>query len=153
MRNNNWQFNIPTKIVFGKNTINNVGEEAVKLGKKALIVTGANAMRKLGYTDLVKKFLTQKGVAFEVYEKVESNPRLSTVEEAVRVSKETKCDLIIGLGGGSAIDAAKAIASSAGINCPIKELMKKEMPGKGLPCIAIPTTSGTGAEVTGISVL
>ena len=149
----NWLFNIPTKLIFGSDSINEVGEEASRLGSKALIVTGTSAMQRLGYTEMVKKLLEQSGVAFELFAKVESNPRISTVEEGVDLVKETECNLVIGLGGGSVIDAAKAIASSAGLGLPVQELMEKGMSGKGLPCIAIPTTSGTGAEVTGISVL
>jgi alcohol dehydrogenase class IV len=148
-----FSFLMPTKVIFGLGKFDCVGTEASLLGKKALIVTGRNAMRKLGVTDKALKLLGESRVEFELFDQVESNPDTEKVEAGVRLALEKGCDLVIGIGGGSVIDAAKAIASSAGLKIPILELMKTGALSKGLPCIVIPTTSGTGAEVTLISVL
>lgn len=150
---NGFQALMPTKVLFGTGQISKIGEEAASLGKKALIVTGSQAMRRAGITARIEKSLTDKGVEFVLFEKVESNPSTDTADAGVKLALETGCDLVIGLGGGSAIDTAKAIASAAGLNSPIQTLMEKGMSKKGLPCIAVATTSGTGAEVTAISVL
>lgn len=152
-RINNFQFLMPTKVLFGTGQISKTGEEAASLGRKALIVTGFKAMRQSGISGQVEQSLTAHGLTFELFEKVEANPSTDTVDAGVKLALETGCDLVIGLGGGSAIDTAKAIASAAGLNSPILTLMEKGMPKKGFPCIAIATTAGTGAEVTAISVL
>ncbi|NLG85393.1 MAG: iron-containing alcohol dehydrogenase [Firmicutes bacterium] len=153
MYSNEFQFFLPTQIIFGVGTLSKIGEETTRLGKKALLVTAAGTMRTLGYTAQVEKILEEHGIPYKVFEEVESNPSTATVELGVKLAREQGCDLIIGLGGGSAIDAAKAIASSAGLGIPILDLMREGMSKKGLPCIAVPTTAGTGAEVTHISVL
>ncbi len=152
-RISDFQFLMPTKVLFGTGQISKTGEEAARLGKKALVVTGFKAMRQAGITGQVEQSLTAHGLTFELFEKVEANPSTDTVDAGVKLALETGCDLVIGLGGGSAIDAAKAIASAGGLNAPILTLMEKGMSEKGFPCIAIATTSGTGAEVTAISVL
>lgn len=148
-----FQFLMPTRIMFGVGMFEQVGKEASLLGKKALIVTGKNAMRKLEVTDRLLKRLDEHKVKFELFEQVESNPDTEQVEAGVQLALAKGCDLVIGLGGGSVIDVAKAVASSAGLKTPILELMKTGALSKGLPSIVVPTTSGTGAEVTLISVL
>jgi alcohol dehydrogenase class IV len=147
------QFTMPTKVVFGAGEFAQTAVEASRLGKKALIVTGKKAMRRLGFTERLLDLLAERKLGYELFEAVESNPGTEGVELGVALALEKGCDLVIGMGGGSVIDAAKAIACSAGLHIPIRELMETGAPGKGLPCIAIPTTAGTGAEVTAISVL
>ena len=147
------QFYLPTKIIFAAGAVAKTGEEAAQLGRKALVVTAAQTMRSLGYTTLIERSLVEKGLAYELYEEIETNPSMDTVTHGAELATAKGCDVIIGLGGGSAMDAAKAIASAAGLNRPIADLMQEGMQRKGLPCIVIPTTAGTGAEVTHISVL
>lgn len=148
-----FQFFMPTKVLFGNGLVDKIGEEAAALGKKALLVTGKTAMRQAGITGRIESKLAANGIEVVLFEKVESNPSTETAEAGIELALESGCDLVIGLGGGSAIDTAKAIASAAGLKTPLLTLMEEGMPKKGLPCIAVPTTSGTGAEVTGISVL
>jgi alcohol dehydrogenase class IV len=144
---------MPTKVIFGAGEFAQTAAEASLLGKRVLIVTGKKAMRSLGFTERLLDLLAERKLEYELFEAVESNPGTEDVELGAALALEKGCDLVIGMGGGSVIDAAKAIACSAGLHIPIRELMKTGAPGKGLPCIAIPTTSGTGAEVTAISVL
>lgn len=150
---NSFQYGMPTKIIFGVDTFSQVGDEAAKLGNHALIVTGRSAMKRLGLTDKLIKQLKAKDVSCEVFDEVPSNPGLKTVRAGVKLCERAGCNLVIALGGGSAMDAAKAIACSAGLKVDISDLIENPIEQPGLPFIAIPTTSGTGAEVTHISVL
>ena len=148
-----FQSYFPTRIVFGPGTVAKTGEEAARLGTKVCLVAAAGTMRQLGYLALVEKSLEESGISYEIFDEVRSNPDTDTVERGAALARRTGCDLVIGLGGGSAVDAAKAIAAAAGLNRPILDLMRDGMPGRGLPCLALPTTAGTGAEATHISVL
>lgn len=149
---NGFQFVLPTRVVFGSGQVAKVGEEAAQLGKKALLVT-QKSLRDAGLAEKVEQSLSAYGIEYESFEKVDENPRTDSVDAGSKLALETGCNVVIGLGGGSSMDTAKAIASAAGLNSPIIKLMEQGMSKKGFPCIAIPTTSGTGAEVTGISVL
>lgn len=104
-----YTFHLPTKIIFGAGAVTQVGVEAKQIGKKALVVTYPD-IRKLGVLDRVLADLKTNRVEAIVFEKIEPNPRLNTVEEAASLAKEKQIDMIIGLGGGSAMDAAKVIA-------------------------------------------
>lgn len=147
----NFTFHLPTKIIFGPGSINQVGEEAVKLGRRALIVTGKRSASAFGIIDTVTTSLEREGVATVVFDKIEPNPRTTTIDEAGRLARENKCDFVIGLGGGSPMDAAKAIAVAALENEPIwnfiprgNELVKPVK--KALPIMEIPTLAATGSE-------
>ncbi len=102
-------FYLPTKIVFGPGSVDQLGEEAKEIGRKAMIVTYPD-IRRIGLLNRVVEDLEAKGVDTLVFEEVEPNPRSSTVDEGARIACSEKVDLIIGLGGGSAMDAAKGIA-------------------------------------------
>ena len=148
-----FQFHLPTRIIFGPGTVAKTGEEAARLGSKACLIAAAGTMRQQGYLEIVARSLMESGVPCEIFDEVQSNPDTDTVERGAEFARRTGCDLTIGLGGGSAVDAAKAIAAAAGLNRPILDLMRDGMPSRGYPCIALPTTAGTGAEATHISVL
>ncbi|MEA3485579.1 MAG: iron-containing alcohol dehydrogenase [Candidatus Aerophobetes bacterium] len=142
-------FYLPTKVYFGSQTLKKVGKEAEKLGKKALIVTGRNFARKTGVLKKVDDLLKKAGVEVALFKEVESNPSLKTVEEGVDLSKREGCDVIIGLGGGSAMDTAKGIAAlSTNPGSLTSYLGRNKVERTPLPIIAIPTTAGTGSEVT-----
>jgi len=143
-----------TKVVFGVGKRSEIGREAKQLGKKALVVTGRKAMKKLGVTENLLKDLNSKGVDAVVYDEVEPNPSQETVQEGAELAKKENCDLILGLGGGSAMDAAKGIAIVAVFGGRVWDYVgENEVPGPILPLIAVPTTAGTGSEVTPYSVL
>ena len=103
------RFEVTTAILFGAGGVSKVGEEAAKLGHKAMVVTYPD-IRRIGLLDKVLKDLKEKKVDVIVFEKVEPNPRVSTVNEGAAIARKEKIDLVIGLGGGSAMDSAKAIA-------------------------------------------
>ena len=150
---------MPTKLFFGAGALDKLGTEPLP-GKKALIVISAGtSMRKYGYLERVQKLLEQNGASYEVFDKILANPVKSHVMEGAALAKETGCDFVIGLGGGSSIDSAKAMAvlavndgdywdyidGGSGKNQPLK--------ARPLPIIAITTTAGTGTEADPWSVI
>lgn len=148
-----FKLDLPTVIVFGPGGINRIGEEAAKLGRKALIVTYPD-IRRVGLLDRIINNLKEKGVQAVVFEKVEPNPRTTTVDEGTATGLKESADLIIGLGGGSAMDAAKGIALSMS-GTPVSDYMMKKADIKGVipPIIQIPTMAGTGSEINNTAVL
>jgi alcohol dehydrogenase class IV len=144
---------VPTRIIFGCGSLDKVPELVAKQGKCALIVTGENRRNAI---ELAKN-LTQIGIPTKIFS-VSGEPTITDVKSAVSLVHLNNCDVIIGLGGGSAIDAAKAAAALATNLGDITDYL--EVIGKGkvlanepLPMIAVPTTAGTGAEVTKNAVL
>ena len=149
-----FNYNLPVNLLFGRGRINEVGFEMAQYGKKALIVTGRSSTKKSGLLDKTKTLLEEAKVEYEVFDKVEQNPLTTTVYEGVDVIKETGCDIVLGLGGGSIMDAAKSIAFSAKNPGDISEYIFGIKEGKeALPIILVPTTCGTGSEGNCFSVL
>ena len=105
-----FNYNLPVNLLFGRGRVQELGVETCKYGKKALIVTGQNSTKKTGLLDKSIKLLNEAGVEVVVFDKVKQNPLTTTVTEGVELVHETKCDVIVGLGGGSIMDAAKGIA-------------------------------------------
>jgi len=143
-----WSYHIPTKVIFGKDCLEKITNivEPFK-PNRIMLVTGRKSMKKLGVTDRIIDYLNCRVV---VYNKVEQNPDVTTVENGIRFLKDEKCDLVIGLGGGSAIDTAKAVSVLSKNQGPVDEYLfgKMKIVDRGVPLIAIPTTAGTGTEVT-----
>lgn len=148
------QFMIPPILITGSGSSEKVGEESKKLGvKKGLIVTD-EVLSKLGMLDGVKKSLSESKIQFAIYDKISTEPTVDYVKEGLKTYKENSCDFLLAVGGGSAIDTAKAIAvmvTNPGSIEDYKGLNK--IPGKGVPLIAIPTTGGTGSEVTVFTII
>ena len=144
----------PARVIFGRGVIKRLAEEILSLGKRALLVTGCSAMRKSGVLDRVGAIMKSAGVEFSLFDGVESDPSLETVNEGIEFIQRERCDVVIGLGGGSAIDVAKAIASIVKQPGTVWEYHRgKKIEKEGLPFIAVSTTAGTGAEITNNSVL
>jgi alcohol dehydrogenase len=147
-----FDYYIPTKILFGAGKLAQLAEEALP-GKKALIVISSGAsMRKFGYLDRVVDLLMQQGIESVVYDQILPNPIKQHVMEGAALAKENDCDFVVGLGGGSSIDAAKAIAIMARNPGDYWDYINGGS-GKGqpieqgaLPIVAITTTAGTGTE-------
>jgi len=140
-----WEFQLPTKIIFGRGSLSRVWEHVDK--KKVLLVTGRSSFRE----QVVRRIRKQlSNVELTIYDKVEPNPTHQNVDDGVGAVEKDGCELVIALGGGSVIDAAKLIACIA-VN-PGKAsdyaFKGRKIERKGLPLIAIPTTAGTGSEVT-----
>ena len=146
-----FNFYLPTKLIFGPGKLDQIGEEAIKLGKRALIVTGKRSAAAFGIINRVTDYLEREGVEAVVFDKIEPNPRTTTIDEAGALARKNKCDMVIGLGGGSPMDAAKAIAVAAVEGKPIWDYIPHgQVPvkpiKKALPIMAIPTLAATGSE-------
>ncbi|HHT7190488.1 TPA: iron-containing alcohol dehydrogenase [Bacillus cereus] len=148
------EFRMPKSVLYGRNSLEKLGEQSKKLGKRAFIVTDT-IMEKLGYIERCMKYLNKKGITVITYNKVNAEPTNIHVLEALTICKEGKCDFIIGIGGGSCIDAAKAVAVLCTNGGEVEDYVQKdiEIESDPLPLIAIPTTSGTGSEVTSVAVI
>ncbi len=148
-----FEFATATRIVFGAGAVNDAGAIARDLGRRALVVTG----RDLRRAERMLINLQSAGVSAVTFP-VAGEPELATVERGVKLARSERCELVIGLGGGSAIDAGKAIAAMLTNGGELLDYV--EIIGRGqtlakpsAPFIAIPTTAGTGAEVTRNAVL
>ena len=140
---------LPTKIVFGVGKIDELPKYVKGLGKKALIVTGRSSARKSGLLDKVVSLLKEVGIESVVYSGIKPNPTLEQVDEGANFARKEGIDLIVGLGGGSSIDAAKAISIAAyngGSYWDYTRVGGKKKPEGAFPIVAIPTTHGTGTE-------
>ena len=152
---NIYEFTLPQKIIFGWGALETAGKESSLLGKKCLVVTGQHSMKRMGFTDVLEGSLAKKGLEAVIYDKAEEDPSLNTVDMGLEMGRKSGCDLVIGLGGGSAMDTAKSIAGifREGTNS-IREFYDGVRTAiHGIPFIAIPTTSGSSAEVTNNAVL
>lgn len=148
------EFRMPKSVLYGRNSLGKLGEQSKKLGKRAFIVTDT-IMEKLGYVEKCIQQLNKKSITVSTYNKVDAEPTNIHVLEALSLCKEEKCDFIIGIGGGSCIDAAKAVAVLYTNGGEVEDYVQKdiEIENNPLPLIAIPTTSGTGSEVTSVAVI
>jgi len=148
------RFRIPSVVVYGRGALERVGEEARRLGVKALIVCDA-AMERLGVVAQCRSHLAKAGVEAAVYAGVNTEPVDTYVDEALACYREEGCDHLIALGGGSAIDTAKAVALVAENGGCIADYHAGARPvcRPAAPLIAVPTTAGTGSEVTDVTVI
>ncbi len=143
----NFNFFIPTKIIFGKGRINELNENLPEKFNNIMIVTGKNSAKKSGALDKIKFLLKDKNLI--LFDKTEENPSFDILEKGRELAKKEKVEIIIGLGGGSPMDAAKGIALLTNNEGSMRDYMKGKTPSKDiLPIVCIPTTSGTGSEVT-----
>ncbi len=147
-------FQIPATVLTGGGCFDELGRVARPLGKRALLVTGKRAMQAQGFVDRAKELLQAEGAACAVFGGVAHDPELEIVEAARRIFRKEGCDLLIGLGGGSAIDAAKAVAGMAPSDKEARAFFDGEpLAATDVPLIAVPSTFGTGTEATRVSVL
>lgn len=138
-----YMFYNPVKYLFGKGAVQKLGSHAAALGRKALLVTTASAR----YADRIQVLLSEAGVECQLFAKVTANPMASIVREGANLAEAAGCDLVIGLGGGSAMDTAKGIAFLAGKEGDIFDyITAKRFGTTALPVICITTTAGTGSE-------
>jgi len=147
-------FYMPTKVLDGENCIIENASVFSALGKKAVIITGRNSARICGALDDVIKALTIAKIEYAIFDRIMSNPTIEIVYEGAQFVCEEKADYIIGIGGGSPMDAAKAIAllcENKGISA--EDYLDKKYEDKALPLILVPTTCGTGSEVTPYAVI
>ena len=147
-------FYMPTKVYSENNCVRAHAKELASIGKKALIVTGRNSAFKNGSAADVETALSEYGVEWAFFNEIEENPSVETVMKGRDRGLAEGVDFVIGIGGGSPMDAAKAIALM--IRCKdagADYLYDKNAVTDALPVVCIPTTCGTGSEVTAVSVL
>lgn len=145
---------INSKVVSGRNCLCENSNMLSALGEKCLIVTSKSSAKKSGALDDAISALKKQGIEYSVFDKITENPLVSTVIEGGAEARKIGADFIIGIGGGSPLDASKAVAICAcNPDFDIDGLYNRKIPAKALPVVLIGTTSGTGSEVTGVSVL
>ncbi len=148
-----FEFATATRIIFGAGTLAEAGKLARPWGRRSLLVTGRTPRR----AERLQRLLTEAGIEATVFP-VDGEPTVATVSAAVLTAQEAGAEMVIGFGGGSAIDAAKAAAgllANPGDPLDYLEVIGRgqPLPNPAVPWMAIPTTAGTGAEVTRNAVL
>lgn len=153
-----YQIHIPTSIYFGRD----IWEESLKciehlLNGNIMIATTGRSLERLGYIENLKERIMQCLMVkcITVFDNISANPKLVEIREGIELAKKNKADVIIGFGGGSSIDAAKAIALGAKTEVLIDEYFygNRDLEKDVLPIIAIPTTSGTGSELSKAAII
>ena len=149
-----FSFSVPQNIVAGRKTIEKLPEIAAKLGgKKAFIISGPH-LNKIGAVAACEALLGKAGIESAAFTDCEGNPSVETVEKATAMFQESGADFIVAYGGGSPMDVAKAVGVVAKYGGSITDYEgAHKVPGDIIPLIAIPTTAGTGSEVTAFSVI
>ncbi len=148
------EFRLPGVTHFGWGSMQKAGVEAARLGRRALLVMGRSAMKRSGAAAQLQQLLADAGVACVLYDCVESDPSGSTIDRGGQLVREEGCDLVIGLGGGSPMDAARAIAAMAVLEGSIIDYVRgKPIDRPGLPLMNIATTAGTASEITSVAVV
>lgn len=151
---NPFEFFIPQNIMVGAGTMSKLPECAGKLGGNHAMLISGPTLRKIGIVDKAADYLKAAGIGVDIFTDVEANPSVTTVEKATEAFREAGADFIVALGGGSPMDVAKAVGVTAKFGGSITEYEgAHKVPGKIIPLIAIPTTAGTGSEVTAFSVI
>lgn len=145
---------MPTEVFYGPDSLSRVGETSKKFGKKVLLISD-NIIDKMGYVKTVTDHLEEEGLTVYPYLGANSEPTDTYVEDALAILKENDCDVIVTVGGGSCLDTAKAVAVVATNGGYIGDYMKgnKLAHIDPIPLITIPTTAGTGSEVTNVTVI
>ena len=149
-----FRYYMPTRLYIGQNAVSHHGGSMAALGQKAMIITGRNSAKRNGSLEDCIAVLQKHGVAYILFDEVEENPSVETVERAAQIGREAGADFCIGIGGGSPMDAAKTIGillkhrdkTGADLLAPSPAL-------DSVPLAAIPTTAGTGSETTPYAIL
>jgi alcohol dehydrogenase class IV len=155
MSTKSWTLRLPVPVEFGQGSLKRCGEYLTGI-RRVLVVTGKRAMKTAGVTDALGGLLTSAGIEYQVFDQVSPDPGYVEVDEAARQAREFQAGAIIGCGGGSALDSAKAIAVAAthpGSSWDYVFRGPRQVTAATLPIIAITTTSGTGSHVGRIAVL
>ena len=142
------------RIIFGSGRFRDIGREASDLGTRVFLVTGRSFLKKAWRFAEIEKLFKDLGLEVTVFDSVPPEPSLAVVEAGIKELKAHACDVVIAVGGGSALDVGKAIAGLAHAPGTVSEYFHgRTVEAKGLPFIAVPTIAGSGAEVTPNAVL
>ncbi len=145
----------PTKVIFGKEVVNQLGKEAVKYGNRALVLIGQGSVKKNGLLALVLTQLDGMGISATLFEGIRPNPIYQDCDRAVQIAREANVDMIVAVGGGSVLDSAKAIAMGYHVNHSIWDFysQKAGKPASALPILAVLTLAATGSEMNPYTVI
>lgn len=147
-------FHNPTKIIFGQGALGQTGGQTASIGRKVLLVSGRQSLKRLGIYQAVHHSLRQAGLEVAEHAGVQPNPILSHVQKGVALAQKNGVGVIVAVGGGSVIDSAKAIAAGAMAGHDVWGFFKGKKSIKGaLPVIAVPTVAGSGSETNNGMVL
>jgi len=150
----NFSYRNPTKIVFGKGTISQLGEETAQYGKKALMVCGGGSIKKNGVYEQAVESLTKAGIEIVEFWGVKPNPTLEHTREGIALAKSEAVDVIVAVGGGSVIDEGKAIAAGAASETDVWKFYIGEVELEtAMPLISVLTLAATGTEWNGGTVI
>lgn len=146
------KFTIPGTTYIGEGALTDAAQDICLLGKKALIVTGKSMIGQ-GHMDTLTDILTKNGVEYVIDSNITGEPTDLMIDEGLRIYKENSCDFIIGFGGGSPLDSAKAIGAMVTNEGKIADYNGKVITKAIPPVVAIPSTAGTGSEVTQFTII
>jgi alcohol dehydrogenase class IV len=146
-------FQSPRNIIYGEGSLSVIGRVTEKFGKKIMVITGKSSSKKSGALDKIIYSLKEKKLDYVVFDKIESDPDADTIRFGVKIAKENNIDSVIAIGGGSVLDASKAISMVVTNGGDIVEYESKHPQKDILPIIAVPTTAGTGSEVSKFSII
>jgi alcohol dehydrogenase class IV len=147
-----FQMVIP-EVIFGNGMISEIGSKVKTLGGSSAAIFTDKGLSEAGVAGKVESMLTDEGISYRTFDSVEAEPSLDNVMEAVKFAKEGATDVVIGLGGGSSMDVSKFVAIMLKYEGDIRNYLGIDnIPGRGLPTIMVPTTSGTGSEVSKYSI-
>lgn len=147
-----YQFVVPDRTIIGEDSLKQSLPAIKAIGKKALIVTG-KVVTKAGIVNVLTDLLEQEGISYEIFNEITSEPTDYMIEQGVMVYKDKECDFIIGIGGGSPLDSAKAIGAMSVLEGEISDYLGKEIEGDFPAMVLIPTTAGTGSEATKFTII
>ena len=151
---NEFSFSVPQNITVGKGSLAKLPEVAKKSGGSHAFLMSGPRLAKMGLVEKAANSLKSAGIAVDIFTDIEGNPSVETVDKATAAFKEAGADFIVAFGGGSPMDVAKAVGVTAKYGGSITEYEgAHKVPGPIIPLIAIPTTAGTGSEVTAFSVI
>ena len=151
---NPFEFSIPQNIIVGAGTLAKLPECAKKMGGTHAMILSGPTLKKMGVVDKAADSLKAAGIAADIFTDIEANPSVTTVEKATESYLASGADFLVALGGGSPMDVAKAVGVVAKYGGSITEYEgAHKVPGKIIPLVALPTTAGTGSEVTAFSVI
>jgi alcohol dehydrogenase class IV len=146
-------FLTPSIIMTGDGIVGQLGAQAKKLGATKVLIVTDQGVAAAGMVELVEKPLKEAGLKVGVYDKSVPEPPMASVLEAAKFAEKGKYDCIVAFGGGSAMDTAKMVAILPGTGKTVEDFVGIDIvEKKGLPVIAIPTTAGTGSEVTKVAI-
>ena len=146
-------FYMPTQVFQEKNAVKNNGAKIASFGKKALIVTGKSSSKKNHSLQDVIDVLNENATEYVIFDEVPQNPSVELIMKASEFGRNEGADFVIGIGGGSPMDSAKAIALMIQNRDTTEEVLYQNLELRAIPVVEIPTTCGTGSEGNGFAVL